>query len=144
MPEKESPNFLGGICVLSIPAKLALGLCGGKIQDRHPGDGEWAEALEIMSREAGRSHERGQRQEDPPLNISQSSCKQLKAKLILTFCETFSLLPSFSRESHLGHSQRAVGKVRGFADIQGHDHGLPGQRGQGCGLLSRPVCYSQL
>ena len=39
---------------------------------------------------------------------------------MLTSCEaSFSANPAFTRESHLGRSQREIGKVRGSADIQG-------------------------
>lgn len=53
-------------------------------------------------------------------NIGQSSCGQQKAKRILTSCEAFfSANPAFTKESHLGCSQREIGKVRGSADTQG-------------------------
>lgn len=85
-----------------------------KIQDKDCGDREWAS--EIMSRKAGRSHGRGQKTTESCISMLS---QQLKAKLILIFCEIFfSANPGLSRERHLGHSQRTIGKVRGFADIQ--------------------------
>lgn len=54
MPWMLSANFLAGIHFLPVPARLELRPCGRKIQHKHFGDGEWAEALGIMSRKPAR------------------------------------------------------------------------------------------
>lgn len=112
-----SVNFLAGIHFLPVPARLEPGSCSRK----HFGNGEQAETLRIMSGKlAGAVEEVCTTVKLSPL------WRQQKAKLILTSCKAFfSAHPALTRESQLGSSQKAFGKVRGFAYIQGHGHGLP-------------------
>lgn len=70
------------------------------------------------------------------------SCRQQEDKLIVTSCENFSANPAPARESQLGPSQKALGKVRGSAYIQGHGHGLPGQRPRSRPSLQTSLLFS--
>lgn len=72
------------------------------------------------------------------------SCRQQKAKLPLTSCESFvSANPALTRESQLGPSQKALGRVRGSASTQGHGHGLPGQRPRSWASLHTSLLLSR-
>lgn len=86
--------------------------------DEDPGQRLWRQRMGLGNYEQESWQESWKRPEDNwelHLNVS----RQLKAKLILIFCEIFfSANPGLSRERHLGQSQRTIGKVRGFADIQ--------------------------
>lgn len=129
-----SANFLAGIHFLPVPARSEPGPCGRK----HFGNGERAETLRIMSGKPA-----GAEEESCTTMKLSPSCRQQKAKLILTSCEAFfSANPALTRESQLGPSQKALGKVRGFAYIQGHGHGLPEQRPRSWASLQTSVLLS--
>lgn len=115
-----SANFLAGIHFLPVPARSEPGPWGRK----HFRNRERTEILRIMSgKPAG-----GMGEAYITLKLS-PSCRQQKAKLIPIPSEAFfSANPALPRESQLGPSQEAWGKVRVFAYIQGLGHCLPEQR----------------
>lgn len=107
MPWMLSANFLAGIHFLPVPARLELGPCGRKIQHKHFGDGEWAEALGIMSRKPARVVEEAR---DKSLHNNETLYLNVRARVGNRKPSSFSANPALTRESHSGHSPRRQGR----------------------------------